>query len=238
MTAVPVGGFGEDRRHLERAGGVADEHETGEQHETSGRRDEQRLEGRGASRRTGVLDADQQVRRNRGQLPRREHRDQVVGDDDSEHRPGEQREQAGEAVDAVSVADRAVEVPPRVGEDGDADEGDDEDHDGTEGVESHGDLDAQGRNPGQALGDRFAVEQPVELRHQPGEHRQRRHRGDEVGTSPERPAGDDENQADDGVEEDERNQQDVPLVVGRPRAVIRPPRLHGGVDLGPGRRRR
>ena len=99
---------GEDLRHLERPGGVGDEDEAGEQHETAGRRDEQGLEGSGASRRAGVLDADQQVRRDRGQLPRREHGDQVVGDDDAEHRSGEQREQAGEAVDAVAGGGAAV----------------------------------------------------------------------------------------------------------------------------------
>ena len=48
VTAVPARRVGEDLRHLERAGGVADEDETGEHHETAGRRDEQRLQRRGA----------------------------------------------------------------------------------------------------------------------------------------------------------------------------------------------
>ena len=56
---------------------------------------------------------------------------------------------------------------------------------------------------------------------QPHERHQRDDRGDDERPASERPAGDEQAEADDGVEEDERDQQDVPLVVVRPRGVIR-----------------
>ena len=48
VTARAARRIGEDLRHLERAGGVADQDETGEQHQPAGRRDEQGLQRRGA----------------------------------------------------------------------------------------------------------------------------------------------------------------------------------------------
>ena len=60
------------------------------------------MERGGAGLRARVLVADQQVRRDRGQLPRREQGDQVVGQDDAEHRPGEQGQQPGEPAEARS----------------------------------------------------------------------------------------------------------------------------------------
>ena len=52
------------------------------------------------------------------------------------------------------------------------------------------------------------------------QRRQRGDRGDDERTAPERPAGDDQGEADDAVEQDEGDQQDAPLVVERPRGVI------------------
>ena len=222
------GWIGEDLRHQERAGGIADEHEAGEQGEPAGRGDQQRLERRGSGGAAVVLDADQQVGGDRRQLPRGEHRDQVVGDDDAEHRPGEQREQTGEAIDAVT-AGRTLrwryvvgwgEVVPRVGDDREADPRDDQHHHGAEGVESQGHLDPQLGHPRNGVGDRLAVEQAVEVRGEPQQCRQRSERGQDERPSPERPSGDGQGDAEDGVQKEQGDQHGAPLVVDRPRGVI------------------
>ena len=71
---------------------------------------EQRLQ-RGRPRaRLRVTVADEQVRRDRRQLPEREQPDQVVGPHQAEHRPGEEREQTDEASDAVATR-REVAAP-------------------------------------------------------------------------------------------------------------------------------
>ena len=120
--------------------------------------------------------------------------------------------------DAAAMGRR--EVPPRVAEDGQADRRHDQHHHGAERVEPDGDLDPQLRNPLERGDDGVAVEHSVELDRQPHQCHHGSGCGEYEGTAAERPAGDDQGESEDAVEQDQGDQQDVPLVVGRPRGVI------------------
>ena len=61
----------------------------------------------------GVVVADEEVRRDRRELPERVEEEEVVGHDQADHRAGEQREQPDQAPDVGAVA---AEVPAGVGE--------------------------------------------------------------------------------------------------------------------------
>jgi hypothetical protein len=79
---------------------LADHDQAGEHRQPAPTRDEQSLERGGAGPRDRVVVADEQVRRDRGELPEHEQPDELVGQDDTEHRAGEECEQAREAAHA------------------------------------------------------------------------------------------------------------------------------------------
>ncbi len=96
-------------RHAVGAGQVDEQHAGSEQCQAAGARDDQHLECGGSRGRPLVLEADEQVRREPGQLPEHEQRENVVAENHAEHRSheGEQRgmEAAGLRV-AFQVAAR------------------------------------------------------------------------------------------------------------------------------------
>ena len=64
----------------------------GEQCEAAAARHEQCLSGRASSLRSFVLEPDEQIRRKPGQLPEDEQGDDVVAEDDAEHRAHERKQ--------------------------------------------------------------------------------------------------------------------------------------------------
>ena len=80
---------------------------------------DQRLQGRCSCRWAFVLEADEQVRREPGQLPEHEESQYVVAEDDAEHRPHEREERR---IEAVRVR-MTFEVAARVEHDERADAG-------------------------------------------------------------------------------------------------------------------
>ncbi len=92
---------GQDRRQRRRAGRLAEQDEPDEHHQSAERGDEQRLLRRATALLLLVAEADQQVRGDAGQLPEDVEQDQVVGQDQPEHRPGEAGEDPGEAPEPV-----------------------------------------------------------------------------------------------------------------------------------------
>jgi hypothetical protein len=74
-----------------RARRLADQDEPGEQRQAARAGDQDRRQRRVAGSGVLVVVADEEVRRDRRQLPEDEQREQVVGEDHAEHRAGEQR---------------------------------------------------------------------------------------------------------------------------------------------------
>ena len=73
---------------------LPDQHEPRQHGQTARPGDQQRLQGGGPRLDRVVVVADEQERRDRGQLPEAEQHDQVVGQDQAQHRAGEQHQQA------------------------------------------------------------------------------------------------------------------------------------------------
>ena len=73
--------------------------ESGQHRQRSGAGDEQRLECCRTRSSVGVVVADQEERRDRRQLPEAVEHEQVVGQDQPEHRAGEQRQQRHQAAE-------------------------------------------------------------------------------------------------------------------------------------------
>ena len=83
-----------------RARGLAQHDEPGQHGESAGSGDQDRLEGGSPGSGVVVVVADQQVRRDRGELPEDEQPDEMVGGDHAQHGAGEQGHQPGETADA------------------------------------------------------------------------------------------------------------------------------------------
>ena len=124
----------------------------------------------------GVLVADEQERRDRRQLPEPVEHEQVVGEDEADHRPGEQHEQPEQAHVGRR---RVVEVAPRVGDDEHADAGDEEQHQRGEPVEAQVEVDAELGDPLDVLGAHLAVDDVGEGGEEPAERGRRRDGGDD-----------------------------------------------------------
>ena len=121
VTAVPRRRVGQHLAELERAAAghrLPDQHEARQHRQTAGPRDQQRLQGGGPGLDRRVVVADEQERRDRRQLPEAEQHDQVVGQDQPEHRAGEQHQQAeqpplaGAAAGPGSCPSRATTSTP------------------------------------------------------------------------------------------------------------------------------
>jgi hypothetical protein len=105
---------------------VAEEEEPAEHRQPTGAGDDQRLEGCVARLLLVAAIADEQERRDRGELPEPVQHEEVVGEDEAHHGSAEQREEAEEAPDPwVS----GVEVGGGVDEDGQSDPRSEQDHD-------------------------------------------------------------------------------------------------------------
>ena len=89
-----------------------------------------------AALRLVVPEADQQVGGEADHLPAHEEQQQAVGDDDAEHGPGKERQEAEEAGEVFVV----LHVADAVDEDQQADEGDHHQHDGGERIEHPAEL--------------------------------------------------------------------------------------------------
>ena len=146
------------------AGGLPEEHEADEHGQTTGAGDQQGLQGRGPGPGVGVVVADEEVRRDRRELPERVEEEEVVGDDQADHGAGEQRQQTDQAPHAGPLPGQ---VPGGVGEHEDADARHDEHHQGREAVDPDVEVEAELGDPGEALLDRLAVEQVGQADGQP-----------------------------------------------------------------------
>ncbi len=207
FTIDPDGGSRGEFGDAVRAPRLSDHDQPGEHRESTASGDEQGLERGRPGTRLVVVVADEEVRRDRGEFPEHEQPDQLIGQDDAEHRAGEDREHAGEAGDTgefgvVLAAMTAVvrrEVAERVDADQQPDARDDGDHEEGERVEPQVDGDVEAAHPGERLGHRLTVDDAAPSRRRPHEHRGRSHRGDREGPASEHPAGGDDGGADDEV---------------------------------------
>jgi hypothetical protein len=84
-----AGRIGQDRRQRGGAGRLAEQDQADQHHQPAERRHEQRLLRRPPAVLRLVVEADEQVRRDARQLPEDVEQDQVVGQDEPEHRPRE-----------------------------------------------------------------------------------------------------------------------------------------------------
>ena len=92
-----------DRRDLTEERGarcVDEQHEAGEQRQSTGRGDHERATRCGARHRVGVLEPDEQERRDRGQFPEDEQRPHRVHPHQTDHRRRERQQRGGEPADA------------------------------------------------------------------------------------------------------------------------------------------
>ena len=90
--AVPLPGCGDHLRQQVAAAGPADQQDADEHRQPAGGREDQRLAGRAPGRQPGAAAADQQEREDGGELPEHVQQEQVVGEDQAEHRAGERDE--------------------------------------------------------------------------------------------------------------------------------------------------
>jgi hypothetical protein len=88
---------GQDLGDAERPGLVTDQERTDEQHQTAEGGDHQGLDGRAAAGTAVGVVADEEEGEDRGQLPEHVEEEQVVSQDQAEHRADEGDEDTGEA---------------------------------------------------------------------------------------------------------------------------------------------
>ena len=103
-----------------------------EQGEAAAARHEQCLSGRASSLRSFVLEADQQIRREPGQLPEYEQDNDVIAEDYAEHRSHERKQGDVES----SGGRMMLEILSGVDDDQRADAGDEDGEQRTETIES------------------------------------------------------------------------------------------------------
>ncbi len=176
-------GFSEDGRHRPRAGLLGQEHEPAEHRQATRARGEQRPQRRGPGGRRTVVDPDEQVRRHRGRFPEQEDGQQVVADDEPEHRSREPHEQAREPTQLRTLA----EVRRAIREHQDPDARDQQHHQQRELIDADRDLEAQIRRPSESFSNGLAVEDRPGLRCDPSEDRRRNRGQHEEPTPAERP---------------------------------------------------
>jgi hypothetical protein len=168
-----VGGDGASL-HLESADHVGtarftQQQDTRKQGQTAAAGDEQRLQGGRAGRCTLVIESDQQIGADTGELPEDEERKQAVGERDAEHRTHEDQQVRVEPSPSGIIA----EVGARIDQDQCAHSGDEQRKETSETVEPEGELHVECWRPCDQLAHRF-----WSMRDEPGEHAGR-HGGEE-----------------------------------------------------------
>ena len=114
-----------------------------EQCEAAATRHEQCLSGRASSLRSFVLEPDEQIRREPGQLPEHEQGDDVIAEDHAEHRAHERKQGDVES----SRVRMMLEIFPGVDDDQRADAGDENREQRTETIEPKRQRQVQRRGP-------------------------------------------------------------------------------------------
>ena len=163
--------IGHDLVQREGPGFEADQDETAQEGETTGSSDHECLGRCVASGSFVVGESDEQEGADRGELPEDEDQDEVVGQDETEHRAGEEGQQASEATELGHLAEvrEAVEVDQH------ADARDQRNHQQGQTIESERELETELGDPGPLLAD----DTPIEHRRGLGERPEDRcRRGD------------------------------------------------------------
>ena len=170
-----VGGGTRDRGDLTEQGGargVDEQHEAGEQRQTTGGGDHERAACCGASDRVRVLEPDEQERRDRGQFPEDEQRPHRVRPHQTDHRGREGQQGGGEPADARGAR---REVAVRV----DAHERADARHEHRQQrahrIDAEFDRQVEARHPLEPGGDHVAGPEPARRPDRRDRHRHRCH---------------------------------------------------------------
>ena len=217
----PGGGVGEDAAEARRAGRDHEEHDADQHDETAEARDEQRLQCGAAARPAAVVVADEQVGQDAGDLPEHQQHDDVVGEHETVHRPGEPQEHRRELAESLGVA---VEVPAAVEHHQGADPRHDERHHPSERVHPHRQVDAEARDPVVCL-----------ERNPSGQHRRGLQRG--VHERDDRQHGRDRERACTEASDEPRQGEREDRERGKEDQHVRPPRgrrsISGAMRLGP-----
>ena len=142
----------QDLRQLEGTGGQPQHDQAGQQGEAPGAGQQQGLQRRPARLGRGVVEADQQVGRERRQFPKDEQRDQIVGQHQAEH--GEHEQQQEELKPPQLGV--AGEIGVRIKDDQDANAADQQGKGQAEAVNQKREVDAQAGHPGKADADGLA----------------------------------------------------------------------------------
>ncbi len=209
------GRIGEQLADPVRARLSADQQEAAQHRQSADAGDEERLQRRGSRFGTPVLVADEEERRDRRELPEPVQHEQVVGHDESDHRPAEQHEQSGEPADSLSSGGQ---VAGGVGEHEDADAGYENQHQRPEGVEAKIECQPERRDPVDVLGERLPVEHAGEADADPGQRGCRSDDPNERATPPEARAAGDDGGTDQGMEREEGDHdltEPTPTATGR-----------------------
>ena len=146
------GSLGQDVRDAQRAGGRAEQHDARQQAQASRHGDQQPLLRRTPRRRLLRLVADQQERRQAGELPEHQQRDEVIGQHGAQHGAHEQREEGEESRQVGRPAQVARGVQVDVG----ADAGDEQREQQRQAIEAQRQAHAQAGNPRVLLQDHLA----------------------------------------------------------------------------------
>ncbi|UMG92764.1 hypothetical protein [Nocardioides sp. TF02-7] len=171
-----------------------DEKSADQQREAAEGRDDERLQGGGTAGSLGGVLTDEEVGEDRRQLPEHVEQEQVVGEDQAEHRPGEADEDAGEQPEPRAVVG---EVPGAVDQDEGADAGDDEHHHPLQRPHREREVEIEDRHPAGHLGRHLRVGDPAARGQRPPGGGSRDEREQEEGAPAERadqPRGDERSQ--------------------------------------------
>ena len=128
------------------------EHDQAHQHgEPAGGGDHECLQRGAAGREPGAGESDQQVRQDGGEFPEDEHQQEVVGNHQAEHGPGEGQELGAEAAKVLVLF---LEVPCTVDQHQGTHPQHQERHHPGKGIQPEGKLQLEPRNPREHLGNR------------------------------------------------------------------------------------
>ncbi len=163
---------GLEGRELGGPGDLSEEEQASQERQPAAPGDEQGLERRGARLLLFVVEADEDVGADAGELPEDEEAQGVVGEDQAEHRPHEE-EDGGVEAGETGVA---LEVASGVDEHQRPDAGDQEGEEQRQTVETEGEPDPQLLDPGPRLDPRLAPGDVVQAGEEPPEQRRRDHR--------------------------------------------------------------
>ncbi len=197
-----TGRIGQDRAERRGASGLPEQHEAAEHRQSTCPGDQESLH-RGAPG-PGPFDVgpDEHEGADGGELPEHVQREQVVRDDQPEHRSTERDQQRGGA----NGLGPGREVGAGVDADQHADAGDEAEHQQREAREAERQLEAERGNPAHALGHGAAVGHVAALPGSPHQRRDEGHGGDVEDPCPERTGAErkDRGDGDEGQQQDEQ----------------------------------